>query len=330
MKMSSYIHLVSYWKPETTLFAELDGTVSLREQNSLNTMKPPLWSFSSGPSICSSYQAPVNYNNNNEVSSNIGNGYFIDCGRGDDWELLKAHFQDNPKDLDLLKHDKMLSKKAPAPHLCDVHDYLLDPTTQEARKIVKLARVAMDNTNPSRGKGSKKRFKEVVKAYTEGQQKERFKIKELVPRVLKQIQNQVSKFEDLLKDDGSPNIESIKRLFRKFDDNHNSYLTPSELEKLTENVNFREGNTEKIDVCIDDETVNYLNRQDVRRALHARLVGVHSWDVCSIDTDHIYSRIACQGENSSLNLQPSDAVSGPISPMDARRTRDDNDPNDIL
>ncbi|KAF3683643.1 hypothetical protein FXO38_00692 [Capsicum annuum] len=325
-------------KPETTLFAELD--------------------------------APVNYNNNNEVSSNIGNGYFIDCGRGDDWELLKAHFQDNPKDLDLLKHDKMLSKKAPAPHLCDVHDYLLDPTTQEARKIVKLARVAMDNTNPSRGKGSKKRFKEVVKAYTEGQQKERFKIKELVPRVLKQIQNQVSKFEDLLKDDGSPNIESIKRtgeangkcqLLRGTSELENLYrgkphyivflllilnsrgkplkryfwshglISDSTYRMFTSFCNYsRYGNTEKIDVCIDDETVNYLNRQDVRRALHARLVGVHSWDVCSIDTDHIYSRIACQGENSSLNLQPSDAVSGPISPMDARRTRDDNDPNDIL
>ncbi|TMX01671.1 hypothetical protein EJD97_023929 [Solanum chilense] len=74
-------------------------------------------------------------------------------------QKLKAHFQDNPKDLDLLKHDKMLSKKAPAAHLRDVPDYLLDPTTQEASKIVKLARAAMGNTNPSRGKLSKGRFK---------------------------------------------------------------------------------------------------------------------------------------------------------------------------
>lgn len=77
-------------KPETALFAELDGTVSLREQNSLNTMKPPLWSFRSGPSIYSSYQAPVNCNNSMEASSDIGSGYFIDCGHGDDWELY-AH-----------------------------------------------------------------------------------------------------------------------------------------------------------------------------------------------------------------------------------------------
>ncbi|KAJ8560012.1 hypothetical protein K7X08_004070 [Anisodus acutangulus] len=45
-------------------------------------------------------------------------------------------------------------------------------------------------------------------------------------------------------------------------------------------------NAEKIDVCIDDETVNYLNRQDVRKALHARLVGVRSWDVCSNILDY--------------------------------------------
>lgn len=38
---------------------------------------------------------------------------------------------------------------------------------------------------------------------------------------------------------------------------------------------------ERIDVCIEDETVNYLNRQDVQKALHARLVGVRKWDVCS-------------------------------------------------
>ncbi|KAM3338323.1 sodium/calcium exchanger NCL isoform X1 [Capsicum galapagoense] len=98
----------------------------------------------------------------------------------------------------------------------------------------KLIQEAKNNSN------SKKFLDEVVKAYTEGQQQERVKIEELVPRVLKQIQNQVIESEDLLKDDGSPNIESIKKLFRKLDDDHNSYLTPSELEKLMGNAKFRE------------------------------------------------------------------------------------------
>ncbi|KAL0343460.1 UNVERIFIED_CONTAM: DEAD-box ATP-dependent RNA helicase 16 [Sesamum angustifolium] len=74
-------------------------------------------------------------------------------------EKLKAHFQDNPKDLDLLKHDKVLSKNAPAQHLRDVPEYLLDPTTQEASKIVKLARAAMGNPSSTRRKGFRGKFK---------------------------------------------------------------------------------------------------------------------------------------------------------------------------
>ncbi|KAL8140918.1 hypothetical protein V2J09_006939 [Rumex salicifolius] len=42
----------------------------------------------------------------------------------------------------------------------------------------------------------------------------------------------------------------------------------------------------RIDVCVEDETVNYLNRQDVRKALHARLVNVRRWEVCSRILDY--------------------------------------------
>ncbi|KAI6695045.1 hypothetical protein NL676_022755 [Syzygium grande] len=72
-------------------------------------------------------------------------------------EKLKAHFEANPKDLDLLKHDKILSKKPPAPHLRDVPDYLLDPTTQEASKMVKLARAAMGKSDSANKQGTKRK-----------------------------------------------------------------------------------------------------------------------------------------------------------------------------
>ncbi|GLJ31990.1 hypothetical protein SUGI_0644070 [Cryptomeria japonica] len=58
-------------------------------------------------------------------------------------ERLKSHFEDNPKDLDLLKHDKALSKRQPSSYLCSIPDYLVDPATEAARKAVKLARGAM-------------------------------------------------------------------------------------------------------------------------------------------------------------------------------------------
>ncbi|KAG6469207.1 DEAD-box ATP-dependent RNA helicase 16-like [Zingiber officinale] len=58
-------------------------------------------------------------------------------------DKLKAHFDHNPKDLELLKHDKLLSKKAPPSHLREVPEYLVDKTTKEASKLLKLSMAAM-------------------------------------------------------------------------------------------------------------------------------------------------------------------------------------------
>ncbi|XP_021274140.1 DEAD-box ATP-dependent RNA helicase 16 [Herrania umbratica] len=74
-------------------------------------------------------------------------------------EKLKAHFEVNPRDLDLLKHDKVLSKEPPAPHLRDVPDYLLDQKTRDASKMVKLARAAMGDNKSARRQGSKRKFR---------------------------------------------------------------------------------------------------------------------------------------------------------------------------
>ena len=38
---------------------------------------------------------------------------------------------------------------------------------------------------------------------------------------------------------------------------------------------------QRVDVCVEDETVRYLNRRDVQAAMRARLVGVDKWAVCS-------------------------------------------------
>ncbi|EOY22612.1 Serine carboxypeptidase-like 45 isoform 2 [Theobroma cacao] len=37
--------------------------------------------------------------------------------------------------------------------------------------------------------------------------------------------------------------------------------------------------SERVDVCVEDKIVNYLNRKDVQKALHALLVGVRRWAV---------------------------------------------------
>ncbi|KAJ1293785.1 hypothetical protein BS78_01G095400 [Paspalum vaginatum] len=67
-------------------------------------------------------------------------------------EKLKSHFEENPRDLDLLKHDKLLSSKEIPAHLRDVPDYLIDPKTKEASNVVKLSRAAMGIDKPQRRK----------------------------------------------------------------------------------------------------------------------------------------------------------------------------------
>ncbi|KAF6165657.1 hypothetical protein GIB67_011759 [Kingdonia uniflora] len=44
--------------------------------------------------------------------------------------------------------------------------------------------------------------------------------------------------------------------------------------------------TVSLDVCVEDEAVNYLNRKDVQKALHARLIGLNKWTVCSNILDY--------------------------------------------
>ena len=38
---------------------------------------------------------------------------------------------------------------------------------------------------------------------------------------------------------------------------------------------------EKEDVCADENTDKYLNKKDVQKALHAQLVGIDKWSLCS-------------------------------------------------
>lgn len=44
---------------------------------------------------------------------------------------------------------------------------------------------------------------------------------------------------------------------------------------------WQQGTETKVDVCVEDETTEYLNRKDVQTALHARLVDGNPWAACT-------------------------------------------------
>ncbi|CAK9146493.1 unnamed protein product [Ilex paraguariensis] len=56
--------------------------------------------------------------------------------------------------------------------------------------------------------------------------------------------------------------------------------------------------TENIDVCVEDETTRYLNREDVQKALHAQLVGVTGWSICSDVLHYDYQNL----EEPTINI----------------------------
>ncbi|XLR31839.1 hypothetical protein S83_059739, partial [Arachis hypogaea] len=57
---------------------------------------------------------------------------------------------------------------------------------------------------------------------------------------------------------------------------------------------------ESINVCVDDKVTNYLNGRDVQQVLHAKLIGVCKWDVCSknlnsnhLEEEHLEEKFIC-------------------------------------
>ncbi|KAE9450202.1 hypothetical protein C3L33_17889, partial [Rhododendron williamsianum] len=83
MSLSLIVAVPAAIEHDTALVAALDGTIHLVEPKS----GKDLWSFISGPSIYSSYQATVEHDDDDDDKENISRlgSFFIDCG--DDWAL---------------------------------------------------------------------------------------------------------------------------------------------------------------------------------------------------------------------------------------------------
>ncbi|GAB2272026.1 Serine carboxypeptidase-like 45 [Dionaea muscipula] len=80
----------------------------------------------------------------------------------------------------------------------------------------------------------------------------------------------------------------VSRETSRFVDNYDVTLDVCISSVLSQSkiISPQEG-SDAIDVCVEDETVNYLNRQDVQKALHARLINVRKWAVCSNMLDYV-------------------------------------------
>uniref|UniRef100_A0ACD5U9Q2 Uncharacterized protein n=2 Tax=Avena sativa TaxID=4498 RepID=A0ACD5U9Q2_AVESA len=88
-------------------------------------------------------------------------------------------------------------------------------------------------------------------------------ISQVCDRVMNQVTRETSRFVDKYDVTLDVCISSVLM--------QSKILTPKPSQQLNR----------ELDVCVEDETMNYLNRKDVQRAMHARLDGVPKWTVCS-------------------------------------------------
>nr|GMC75152.1 serine carboxypeptidase-like 45 [Ipomoea batatas] len=110
-------------------------------------------------------------------------------------------------------------------------------------------------------------------------------------RLFSEVCNYSRYVSEYYRDSVSPACSKVMRLVSKetskFVDKYDVTLDVCISSVLSQSKRISpQENVEKIDVCVEDETVNYLNRKDVQKALGARLVGVRSWSVCSTILDY--------------------------------------------
>lgn len=74
-------------------------------------------------------------------------------------------------------------------------------------------------------------------------------------------------------------VSEVSRYIDTYDVTLDVCLSSENQQAYVLNQQLQEG--EKIDVCVEDETITYLNRKEVQEALHAKLVGITRWSTCS-------------------------------------------------
>ncbi|XP_058092992.1 serine carboxypeptidase-like 45 [Magnolia sinica] len=81
-------------------------------------------------------------------------------------------------------------------------------------------------------------------------------------------------------------MSQVNKETSRFVDSYDVTLDVCISSVLSQSMVLSQQVTERIDVCVEDETKNYLNRKDVQNALHARLMGVAKWEACSSNLDY--------------------------------------------
>ncbi|KAL3820380.1 hypothetical protein ACJIZ3_006285 [Penstemon smallii] len=125
-------------------------------------------------------------------------------------------------------------------------------------------------------------LRQVVEEFSKKKRIEVAEIEHVMAKFLKHAQSQELEAQNLVTDDGRPNVEHIRSLFKKYDTDNNNSLSLSELEELISSVKFGESQQnyqEMVKKLIKDFDIDGDNIIDEQEFIH----GVTKWLNKAID-----------------------------------------------
>ncbi|XP_073146572.1 sodium/calcium exchanger NCL-like [Henckelia pumila] len=170
--------------------------------------------------------------------------------------VIKKLFADTDKDenkcitkteieklvLEIIESGKMkVDNRYAVSEIMNTFDFDSDMNITEQEFVVGCRKWIDETKSSEHGdSGSGNIFHELFQLFKERKEDDPREIDRIMSKILKHAQTQMLKSESLITEDGRPNIERIRTLFKQFDRDENKSISKSELEQLISTVKFGE------------------------------------------------------------------------------------------
>ncbi|XP_073037394.1 sodium/calcium exchanger NCL1-like [Primulina eburnea] len=152
--------------------------------------------------------------------------------------------------LEIIESGKMkVDNRYAVSEIMNTFDFDSNMTITE-KEFISGCKKWIDETNSSEHgeSGSGNVFHELFRVFKEKKEDDPKEIDRIMSKILKHAQTKLLRSEYLITEDGRPNIERIRSLFKQFDTEKDKSISKSELEQLISTVKFGEFQQNHVDI----------------------------------------------------------------------------------
>ncbi|XP_073018477.1 sodium/calcium exchanger NCL1-like [Primulina eburnea] len=152
--------------------------------------------------------------------------------------------------LEIIESGKMkVDNRYAVSEIMNTFDFDSNMTITE-KEFISGCKKWIDETNSSEHgeSGSGNVFHELFRVFKEKKEDDPKEIDRIMSKILKHAQTKLLRSEYLITEDGRPNIERIRSLFKQFDTDKDKSISKSELEQLISTVKFGEFQQNHVDI----------------------------------------------------------------------------------